>query len=219
MYSSKIINFIECSGGNHDNNNNTNENNSNSSLIIDIINPSLAFNSIERYLLNVLIRRRPRRKTLEDILFIANRCGLAKVVLKNLRSRGVIGYSERGRLFAAAKSRRLSTINFGPTVHLEQHIRSIALNGIYPDAYFLSLLTVSLIGDDNENRSVLDKALENFVQRNEYRVAHENLKTTVRTQASVRRSSKFVLKKFSRDVHSERVNFRKTTSEENRITF
>ena len=202
LYSSNIINFIECSGYND-------------SLVIDIINPSLAFNSIEGFIINVLLRRRSSRKTMKDMLTISRSCGFAKCVLKNLRSRGIIGYSERGRLFNAAKSRRRqSTVNFGPTLNLEHRIRHIALNGEHPDSYMLSLITISsCIGyEEKDERTILDKVIFKSMRKNEYKAARENLKTTVRTQASVRKSSRFILKKFSRDVHSERLETRKESS-------
>lgn len=150
---------------------------------------------------------------MEDMLAISRSCGFAKCVLKNLRSRGIIGYSERGRLFNAAKSRRRqSTVNFGPTLNLEHRIRHIALNGEHPDSYMLSLITISSCSIYEDERTILDKVISKSMRKNEYRAARENLKTTVRTQASVRKSSRFILKKFSRDVHSERLETRKESS-------
>ncbi|XP_066921246.1 uncharacterized protein [Clytia hemisphaerica] len=190
LYTSKIIDFMSC--GN--------------SLVIDIVNPDLALNPIQAFILNILLRRRPRRKTIQDVLAISKTCGCAKIVLKNLRLRGIIGVSESGRLFAAS-ARRQSTIRFGPIRKIEQQLKWVALKEKCPDSYMLSLITLCFIGQ--ERHTILDPILERQLTKREYKAAKENLKITVKTQATILKSAKFVKKKFSRDAHTERLCMRK----------
>ena len=173
---------------------------------VQICNADLITNSIESFVFNILMKKSQAKKGLQELLLSAKLCGCAKLVLKNLRTRGVITNSERTRLFEHTP-RRHSTINIGPMQDLERRIKCIALKESRPDSYMLSLLTLSLLGENEF--SFVDKILERQLTKREYKVAKENLTVVVRTQATRLKSPKFIRKKYSRDVLIEKHEGRK----------